>query len=197
MENIDIKKAKLSGRLFLEATYKVRDLVEKTSKEITEKNDTPVHEDLVKTFQQLHKHLPIMCDYVKATKIKPEMFGEAEYTHDWVLDFEVTGFTIGGSDENEGVVLIGNKSLKSGKQVNLITPFIKFSDSEEYKYCHELSSDIYACVYEVKEYLFNKKRAPKAQLSLELEFEGEQEEGEAPAVVVKLIKSKEAENAEL
>lgn len=175
MENIDIKKAKLTGSLFLEATYKVKDLVEKTSKEITEKNDAPVHQDLVDAFKNLHKHLPILCDYVKATKIKPEMFGEADPTNDWIVDFEVTGFSIGGSDENEGVVLIGNKSLKSGKQVNLTSPFIKFNDEEEYKYCGELSSDIYAVVNEVKEYLFNKKRAPKAQLSLELEFEGEGE----------------------
>lgn len=172
MENIDIKKAKLTGHLFIEATYKVKDLMEKTSKEITEKNDAPVHEDLSNAFKALHKHLPILCDYVKATKIKPEMFGQADHTFDWVVDFEVTGFSIGGSDEHEGVVLIGNKSLKSGKQVNLTSPFIKFNDEEEYRYCGELSSDIYGCIYEVKEYLFNKKRAPKAQLALELEFEG-------------------------
>ncbi len=173
MENIDIKKAKLIGHLFIEATYNVKDLVEKTSKTITEKNDAPVHEDLANAFKALHKHLPILCDYVKTSKIKPEVFAKADNTFDWVAEFEVTGFSVGGSDDSEGVVLIGNKAVKNDKQVNLTSPFIKFNDEDEYRYCGELSSDIYTCIHEVKEYLFNKKYAPKAQLSMEFEFDGE------------------------
>lgn len=167
MEHIDIKKAKLTGGLFLEATYKMHNRAEGTSKEITEKNDSPVHGDLTQAFRALHKHLPILCDYVKATKIETEIFGTVQPDYDWVTEFEVTAFTVSGTDENTGVVLIGNKSLKEGKQVNLVTPFVKFSDTEFYRFGEELASDIEACIYEVKEYLFNGKKAPKQQLEIE------------------------------
>lgn len=173
MDHIEIKKAKLSGGLFLEATYKVHNRAEKTSKEITEKNDSPVHDDLKNAFRGLHKHLPILCDYIKANKIKHEKFGAAEPDFEWVVDFEVTGFTIGGNDENEGAVLIGNKRLKDNKQVNLVTPFVKFSDEEFYQFGGELASDIETCVYEVKEYLFNGKKAPKQQLTMDFDDEAE------------------------
>lgn len=166
MEHIEIKKAKLSGGLFLEATYKMHNRAEKTSKEITEKNDAPVHGDLTDTFRALHKHLPILCDYVKAAKIETEIFGDVKPDYDWVTEFEVTAFTISGNDESAGVVLIGNKSLKEGKQVNLVTPFVKFSDLDFYRFGEELAADIEACIYEVKEYLFNGKRAPKQQLEM-------------------------------
>lgn len=171
MEHIDIKKAKLSGGLFLEATYKMHNREEKTSKEITEKNDSPVHADLTEAFRALHKHLPILCDYVKAEKIDTERFGTVKPDYDWVTEFEVTAFTISGNDEHAGVVLIGNKSLKEGKQVNLVTPFVKFSDVDFYRFGEELASDIEVCIFEVKEYLFNGKKAPKQQLEISFEEE--------------------------
>jgi hypothetical protein len=169
LENIEIKKAKLSGGLFLEASYEVHNRVEKTSKDITEKDETPVHEDLANSFKALHKHLPILCDYLKANKIKIEKFGEVKADFDWVADFEVTGFTVSGTDEHAGAVLIGNKKLKDNKQVNLVTPFVKFDDSDFYQFGTELAADIEACIYEVKEYLFKGKKAPKQQLTIDFD----------------------------
>lgn len=78
-------------------------------------------------------------------------------------NYVVTGYSIGGSDENAGVTIIGQKLLKSGSVLNMIGPFIKFEDFEAYAFAGELYADIYSCNYEVEQYLFKEKWGIKQQ----------------------------------
>ena len=164
MENISIRKAKLKGGLFLEASYK-KDLDDHSSKEITESSNKPVHDDLKNAFKGLNKHLPILCDYQTMKKVKDGVFEEADHESEWVKAFSVTGFSIGGEADHEGVTLTGRKTLENDKIVNLNTPFTKWVD-EDYKFAGELSLAISSCIFEVKEYLFNSKCAPEVQLNM-------------------------------
>ena len=75
------------------------------------------------------------------------------------------GFSIAGSEENEGVTISGSKDGKYGT-VNLNTPFTKYS-SDEYPFVSELAEDIQKCHYEVEQYLFEGKRAPEKQMSMD------------------------------
>ena len=75
------------------------------------------------------------------------------------------GFTIGGSGDHEGVCLVGYRGLDSGKYLNLVSPFTKWSD-EEYEYISELGQIIEECKHEVRLYMFEGKYKPEAQQEL-------------------------------
>jgi hypothetical protein len=162
--NVKIKKEKIKDNLFLEVEYS-EDLPGHSKKDTKLSCTVPVHDDLKASFQKLHKHLAILCDEVLTPKKKD--FEAAEFE-----GFDVRGFSIGGSDENEGITITGSKEGKYGP-VNLNTPFTKW-ESTDYPFTKELGNDIQAALHEVEEYLFNEKRAPEVQMSMD--FEGDNKE---------------------
>jgi hypothetical protein len=163
MSNVKIRKAKIKDELFLEVEY-TEDLPGHSKKDTKLSCTIPIHQDLKDSFNKLHVHLAILCDEVKEPK-KKDLAATVFET------FDVRGFSIGGSDENEGVTISGFKDGKYGI-VNLNTPFTKYEDSE-YPFVSDLASDIESCLYEVEEYLFNGKRAPEKQLELGFDEETE------------------------
>lgn len=173
MGTITIKKAKLRGHS-LEVEMREEMVVEgsgNVTNEIVKKCNTLVHEDLVKAFSKLKLHLVAICD-LRGTDLILEAETLDSVDMNEFREFEVTGFSIGGDDDHEGVVLIGNRRFKSGKVLNLVTPFTKYVDENDpYDLVNDLSLDIAAAVYEVEEYLFNNKYAVK---QLEMDFEGEE-----------------------
>jgi hypothetical protein len=158
---ITIKKARLKDRTLevgMTETVRLND-DSTTYNEVTKKCDALVHDDMLNAFRKLVPHAAVICDLKEADRVKIT----DELNGDDITNMSVTGFTVSGTDENEGCVLIARK--ETGKRVlNLITPFIKYSDTDEYRYGSELSDVINACVHEVHEYL-NGKCAVK-QLSL-------------------------------
>lgn len=159
MSEVKIKKAKIKDGLFLEVEYS-EELPGHSRKDTTLKCTVPIHEDLKDAFAKLHKHLAILCDDI-STRAKTI----DSWDFDNASDYTVRGFSIGGSDENEGVTISGSKEAKHGI-VNLNSPFQKWEGSE-YKFISDLSENIEECIYEVDQYLFNGKRAPEKQTSLE------------------------------
>ena len=159
MNNVKIKKAKIKDNMFLETEY-VEMLPNSSKKDAKVSLTIPVHQDMKDAFAKLHVHLAILCDEVKTPSKKDLRTAEYE-------GFGVRGFSIGGSDEYEGVTISGLKEGTYGI-VNLNTPFTKFS-SDDYPFTSQLGEDIERCIYEVTEYLFNSKRAPEAQLEIEFE----------------------------
>lgn len=157
VRSVKIKKASIKDNLFLSGDY-TEELKGHAKKTTTFSCTVPVHEDLKDAFGRLHRHLAILCDEEKAPK-NSTAFQQTEFEK-----FGVRGFTIGGSDENEGVTISGFKDGKFGS-VNLNTPFTKYEGSE-YPFLSELSDDVYACIDEVEKYLFEGKRAPEKQLDL-------------------------------
>ena len=113
-----------------------------------------VHGDLKAAFKALTGHMAILCELREAREESaPQELNDLNTV-------EVTGYSIGGTDEDEGVTLIGKRFLKSKKVLNLIAPFTKFAnENEEYPYSYELMGAINLCGYEVEQYLTAKKWA--------------------------------------
>lgn len=165
MSNVKIKKSKIKDDLFLQVEY-TEELPGHSKKDTKLTCTIPVHEDLKNKFQNLHKHLAVLCDQVKTPK-------RSDFENSEFEDFTVIGFAISGVEENEGVTVIGIRDGKYG-EVPLSTPFIKWDDSE-YPFRSELASDVQDCVYEVEQYLFEGKRAPEQQLEMEFGEGGDED----------------------
>ena len=144
------------------------------------------HPDLVKAFNPLVLHLALICDQVTEASADAVIhsIGKGGKKKDVTLLLsslrqssitqacEVTGFSIGGSDEHEGVVLIGNRKLSSVSVLNLTSPFQKFES--EYKHKEDLEIQLNILIQECIEYI-NGKHAPNPQLELELDTNKKEE----------------------
>ena len=144
--------------------------------EVTKKCASLVHDDLIIALKSLVPHLIKICDFKGSDDINKDNieYGLSEI----FLGYEITGFSIGGVDDNEGVTLIGQRKFDSGKVLNIVTPFIKYTD-EDYKFGDELASVIEGCIYEIEQYLFGDKFAVK---QLEMDF-NEKNESEATVTI--------------
>lgn len=169
-KSISITKVKIEKGISAVINY---DEVNTTSEnpgtnKMTCEGSSGIHEDFRNSMKALAIHLGLISEQVRG---KIEKINPADQT---ILDhITVTGFSIGGSDDNEGVTVFGQRKLKSGKVLNLVAPFQKYED-ENYDGASDLASDIHAACEEAKQYL-DGKCAPKAQLEI---FEEEKEEVE-------------------
>lgn len=169
MNDVKIKKAKIKDDLFLEVEF-TEELPGHSKKDTKLICTIPVHDDLKAGFAKLDRHLAQLCDDLPC---------KAKRLEDWnedLSDYTVKGFSIGGVGDSEGVTLSGYREAKHGI-VNLNTPFQQY-ESSEYKWISELGSDIEDCLFEVREYLFNGKRAPEKQLAMDFGNEDPAEEFE-------------------
>lgn len=142
-----IIKAKITKDSTLVATYKD----ENGTTTVEGKN--LVTSDLINAFSKLNPHAALLTEQKEVDGIEsvdkvPDIIGQ-------VLD--VTGYSIGGDGDNEGVTLVAKRFLKTGKILNLCAPFTMFNnENEQYTNAFELEQEIQSCEFEVKEYLFNK-----------------------------------------
>lgn len=172
MSEVKIKKAKIKDDLFLEVEF-TEELPGHSKKDTKLTCTIPVHEDLKAAFQKLVRHLAQLCDDLTCKSKKLDDWSED------LLEYSVKGFSIGGTGDSEGVTISGSREAKHGI-VNLNTPFQQY-ESSEYKWISELGSDIEDCLFEVREYLFNGKRAPEKQLAMDFGEEGNVDEFEEAA----------------
>ena len=149
-----IVKAKIKDSQ-LEVVYDEIFQEENYSNTITKKCSQIVHADMRNAFDELRKHVVVVCEMPEVTDIKSKGFYNLKETD--LNNYVVTGYSHGGSDDSAGVTIIAQKLLGTGKVLNLITPFIQFEDTETYEYAGDLAADIHACDCEVTEYLFNEK----------------------------------------
>lgn len=158
---MEILKAKVTKDNTLVATYK-----NENGDTVTIEGKNLVTKDLTNAFRDLVPHLTFLCEQ-KEAGVRMDELPDSIYS-----TLEVSGYTIGGSDDSLGVTLIGKRFLKSKKVLNLSAPFTMFNnENEEYFYAFELSQTIDACNYEVEQYLFEKKWAVVQQ---ELPFKEEE-----------------------
>jgi hypothetical protein len=154
MSNVTIKKAKIINGDNLAVTY--TEEVGKDTNKVNLECSARIHPDLRTAFAKLDEHLAELC----------EQYDEGGDL--CRMQISSTGFSIGGSGDHEGVVLIGQRALDSGKVLNLTSPFEKWEDEAgTYGNIDDLSLAIEECISEVNAYLFDGKHAPDAQLSLE------------------------------
>lgn len=145
---IDIKKAKIKNRLFLSYEYTAKE--NDVENKISTSSDAPIHEDLQNAFDSLIPHLVSICE---EEIIKSVDASEVERLH---VKYSVTGVTIAGSEDSEGVVISGYKTLASEKVVNFSTPFQKYSD-EDYPFTNDLYNSVETLKAEVLEYMDGKQ----------------------------------------
>lgn len=160
---MEILKAKVTKDNTLIATYK-----NENGDTVTIEGKNLVTKDLTNSFSDLVPHLTFLCEQKEAAHLERM----DELPDDIYSILEVSGYTVGGSNDSLGVTLIGKRFLKSKKILNLCAPFTMFNnENEEYTYAFELNLAIEACNYEVEQYLFNKKWAVVQQ---ELPFKEEE-----------------------
>ncbi len=158
-KSIEIRKVKMEKDSSLIVTYdEVITGEQPIVNKFTYEGGGKAHADMKSALNALNVHLMLLCEQAK-TK-----------TSNTLDSIAVTGFAIGGDDEeNKGVTLIGRRILKGNRVLNLVAPFIKFSD-EDYADIAELSEAVAHAEAEAREYL-DGKITPDAQM--EIEFGGD------------------------
>jgi hypothetical protein len=144
-----------------------------------------VHNDLPAAFANLDVHLGMICEEIDISEIDfdnlpprdeesiKKLKGKEKELALLIASFHVNQFKIEGTGENEGVILIGTKTLSTGDQLKLETPKVKWSDN--YEPMNELMSALTTCKNEVEEYS-NGKAAPKLVQTDMFEGDGEPED---------------------
>lgn len=173
--DIEIKKAKIKNRIFLSSEY-VEKLngVNKTRKE---DSDAIVHDDLINAFQRLVPHFALLTEQVLESEVESIILNGKEIPEDLLQKIKVSGITVGGTGESEGITISGSKRLSNGKMINFNTPFTKWEAVDEgYKFISELINVLEDLKDEVIAYMEG-KQGTKAQT--EMNFDGEEEDDAA------------------
>lgn len=159
-----IKKAKLKeGELTL--TIEGTDDHGLKFKSPGEQYETEVHPDCSRAFQALDIHLAVMSGFVKPVDI-PDFANFPAHLAD---GFTCTQYSLGGKEDNPGVVLSGFYIVPfSEKAFNYNTPFYRFDDmsAAAYPFMDELQVAIEKCDQEIRAYLTGNKKGGDNQLSL-------------------------------
>lgn len=162
---INITKGKLLKGDKIEVEYSKQSDIKNKPTHVSEECSNPPHADLRKAFSNLAVHAALLGEF-----IAPVMIRDIEDVNpDLVSDYTVTGFTITGKDETEGVIISAQKKLKSGKTLGFNTPTTRFESEGDgaYEFIDDLATCIDFCKSELKEYL-NGKYAPDPQLQMAL-----------------------------
>ena len=117
------------------------------------------HKDLVDAMSQLSVHLVHLCDLQEFQGVEPDQVHLCS-------NIKISSFTISGDDEHEGIVISGSKKF-GNKQINLNTPFTKFSNEHDpYQWSRELSATVQLIIEELKLFI-NHGKCGETQLDLE------------------------------
>ncbi len=132
--------------------------------------DRKVHPDLLEKMKELEVHLALRCGYttVKAVGKHPE---ECD-----IENFHVSGYSIGGKEGAEGVVITGHHLPPLGGAVILNSPFIRFEIEDEakaYPFIDQLRNALDELEAEVKAYMDGSKVGADPQGVLEFAKEEE------------------------
>jgi hypothetical protein len=164
MSKITIQKAKLVKGESLEVTYSKTEAQTSENIEVNEKHTAVAHQDLKDSFQAMAVHLALLSDFLSPDQIKDIN----KYDPKLVEKFTVRGFSVGGNEGEEGVVIMGHKILRNGKALGLNTPFSRFDENPETRYT--FMDDLQTCIKdaetEVLLYINGDKVAPDPQADL-------------------------------
>lgn len=115
----------------------------------------PPHPELKAAMQRLVPHLIVLCEQME----HPIEIGD--FSERQLEPYTVTGFSIGGSDEHEGVTLVGQRRLQGNRVLNLVAPFTKWeSEHEPYYFADDLSDAVMKASFEIKLALEGKRSDP-------------------------------------
>lgn len=174
--HIEITKAKIKSRIFL--AYEYTQNLDNVQNKISTSSDAIIHEDLEGAFMRLIPHFAFLTEETTEKEVEDCIQEERDIPEDILNKFKVSGFSIGGSGENVGVTISGQKKLESGKSINFNTPFQKFhDDTNPYRFEEELIHDVDKLKEEVMQYMEG-KQAEKPQVEMDFGYDSEEEEFE-------------------
>lgn len=176
---ITIKKASIKRVLFL--AYGYDHFVNTTKFTHNTSSDAPIHDDLREAFANLTPHFAFICEEINESVCRQAINDiQKGIVHDLGMDplhkYDVSGFTLG--KDSEGVTISGNKSLESGKSININTPFVKW-DEIDYPFMQELIEAVDLLKSEVYEYIEGKRAPIKHQTIDMFESESDDEDSES------------------
>lgn len=152
MSEIKIRKAKLAKGGTVEATY-----IDEDGNDVTLKGKNICHPDLKTAFAGLVPFLADLTEQKEAEFIKWDNLDNPE-TVEKLRYLEVTGFSVTDDDVNPMVTLIGKRTLRTSKVLNLCAPATALNtDTESYEMCEELDTALQICIFEVKQYIIERK----------------------------------------
>lgn len=129
------------------------------------KRKAPVHDDLTTALNLLKKHLAIMCGQVTLKRYNAWSVTQQE---EFLSQFHPHGYSLGGDNKDEGVTLLGHRTIEGGYPLNLVSPFRRFDEKEESRYqlMPELEEVLDRLKDEASEYLDGSKRGNAGQGTL-------------------------------
>lgn len=150
--SIQIQKAKLAKGGCVEATY-----IDVEGNEIAIKGKNKCHNDLRVAFAALVPYFADLTEQKEAEKIDWSNL-DSEANIGLLYKLDVTGVSIGGDDSNRIVTLTGRRTLLTSRVLNLNSPGVEMdSETFEWPYISEFDMALQRLIYEVKEYLLNRK----------------------------------------
>lgn len=174
-EGIEIHGGKIKA-LFCNYSYSITDGPTAGDIVPNRKGAGIIHDDMIAAFQKLNIHLAVICEEISPSEIDIEnlpdvtdetLKGKEKQLAKKVDSFIVSEFRIDGTGENEGVILVGTKTLSTSETVKLETPKVKFDST--YDFVQELAAAVSECQNEVALYMNGKMKPKMIQGELGLE----------------------------
>ena len=120
-----------------------------------------VKSDMHEALGKLRVHMAIIDDVYLHSNIEIDDI-EKFYNHDLTLLYNVTGFKMKGTEENESIAIIGSKYVTSAVgRIALETPDVLMEASSGYKWYNELKAAADLCRDEVAMYALGKCTKPE------------------------------------
>ncbi len=150
--DIKLRKAKIAKGGTVEASF-----IDQDGNDVTLKGKNICHPDLKTAFAGLVPFLADLTEQKEADRIDWDNLNDAE-TVERLRYLEVTGFSVTDDDVNPMVTLIGKRTLRTSKVLNLCAPATALNqDTESYERCEELDTALQVCIFEVEQYLTERK----------------------------------------
>lgn len=168
--NYEIKKAKIVKGERLDIAF-IKDYGGGERNPASEEFKAEMHPDAKQAFANLRVHLALMVYAIAQSSINEIETPDEEL----ISTFHIHGYSIGGDEEDKGVVLSGHRILPNGKAFNFSTPFYRFNENEEsrYKFMDDLIAKLERVDKEIRLYVDGEKRAKDPQG--QFDFEGPKE----------------------
>lgn len=163
MSEIKIRKAKIAKGGTVEVSY-----LDQDGNDVTLKGKNICHPDLKTAFAGLVPFMADLTEQKEAEYINWNNLSDAD-TVERLRYLEVTGFSVTDDDVNPMVTLIGKRTLRTSKVLNLCAPATALnSDTESYEMCEELDTALQVCIFEVKQYVVERKwQVKQAELNFD------------------------------
>ena len=145
---------------------------------VTCKGSGIVESDMYDAFAAFSAHMACIDDAFKLSKIKVKDIHEMQ-SHELSYNYQVSGFRVKGTVDNESIVLVGSKGVSSGGRIELETPKIPLDSTSSYPWREELKEALEAARTEVEMYKAGKFTAVEPEekfVQKQMEFNPEKDE---------------------